>query len=451
VVADRIIGDIAASGWPVGDTVGSESELLDRYRVSRAVLREAVCLVEHLQVACMRRGPGGGLVVLAPSSDPVTDAVSVYLVYVGAEIDEVFEARLALEEAAVDLATARLDEQHRAELHALLTRERSGDVDDLREMHHLVATMTDNPALAFFVDLLSRATLLYLPDTVPQSKELFTNSVTAHAAIADAILGAEPGLARSRMRKHLRAEADYLRTRHPSRRRLADLPDLVGRTDKVAEQTARQIFRDVASDGWPVGAHLGSESELIERYGVSRGALREAVRVLEHHHVAAMRRGPGGGLFVLEPGVESITAGVALHVDRLGVEPRHLFEVRVAIELAVLNLAMAHLDDVALDRLEHALETERTATSSELTLTGHDLHIVLAGLTGNPVIELLVQVLVRVTRFHMAAPGEADEPIPTRDVIGVHQGLVDAVVSRDLELARHRMRRHLDALMRWIR
>ena len=64
VVADRILGDIAEEGWPEGEVVGSEAELLERYGVSRAVFREAVRLLEHLQVARMRRGPGGGLVVL---------------------------------------------------------------------------------------------------------------------------------------------------------------------------------------------------------------------------------------------------------------------------------------------------------------------------------------------------------------------------------------------------
>lgn len=54
------------------------------------------------------------------------------------------------------------------------------------------------------------------------------------------------------MRKHLLVEADNLRSRRPSRRGLADLPDVVGRSDKRAEQTARQIFNEVATAGWPV-------------------------------------------------------------------------------------------------------------------------------------------------------------------------------------------------------
>ena len=62
----------------------------------------------------------------------------------------------------------------------------------------------------------------------------------------------------------------------------------------------------------------------MERYDVSRAVLREAVRVLEHHQVARMRRGPGGGLFVAEPGVEAVTEAVALQIDRLGIGPEHL-------------------------------------------------------------------------------------------------------------------------------
>ncbi|HEY2999260.1 MAG TPA: GntR family transcriptional regulator, partial [Acidimicrobiales bacterium] len=119
-VADRIVDDVARLGWPEGEVVGSEPELLERYGVSRAVFREAVRLVEHKHVARMRRGPGGGLVVTAPSVDALADAASVYLFYVGAEIDDVFEARLALEEAAAELAPARLEEGHIAALRELV-------------------------------------------------------------------------------------------------------------------------------------------------------------------------------------------------------------------------------------------------------------------------------------------------------------------------------------------
>ena len=38
-VADLIIEDVMALGWPVGEVLGSEADLLERYQVSRAVFR----------------------------------------------------------------------------------------------------------------------------------------------------------------------------------------------------------------------------------------------------------------------------------------------------------------------------------------------------------------------------------------------------------------------------
>lgn len=450
-IADQIVGDIAALGWPEGRIVGSEAELLEKHGVSRAVFREAVRLLEHLHVARMRRGPGGGLLVMAPSVDSVTDAVSVYLFYVGAEVDEVFDARLALEEAAAELAPDRLEEPDIAALRRLVDDERSGDVRDPRELHRLVAEATANPALAFFVDLLNRVTLLYLPGNPTFSKQTIGESHGAHAAIVDAILGGDGSRARQRMRKHLLAEAEYLRARRPSRRRLADLPEVVGRSDKRGERTARQIFHEVATSGWPVGQLLGSEADLMARFDISRAVLREAVRVLEHHQVARMRRGPGGGLFVAEPGVEAVTEAVALQVDRLGMQPEHLFELRSAVEMLVLDLVLATIDEHGEARLRAALEAERAATRSDFAVVGHDLHAVLAAVAGNRVVELLVLVLVRLTRFHSAAPEGVEDPLPTGDVIHVHDRIVEAILAGDLDLARHRMRRHLDALRNWSR
>jgi DNA-binding FadR family transcriptional regulator len=450
-VADQIVGDIAARGWAEGDMIGSEVDLLERYEVSRAVFREAVRLLEHLHVARMRRGPGGGLMVMAPTVDSVTDAVSVYLFYVGADIDEVFDARLALEEVAAELAPERLDEAAIARLRDLLAREAAGTVGDHRELHNLVAHTTGNPALEFLVDLLNRVTLLYLPPGTTLPKDTIGESARAHAAIVESILAGDSSRATRRMRKHLTAEAEFLRARRPSRRRLADLPDMVGRSDKLAEQTALQIFREVALDGWPVGQLLGSEAERMDRYDVSRAVLREAVRVLEHHQVARMRRGPGGGLIVAEPGVEAVTEAVALQVDRLGIRPEHLMEVRGAVEMKVLGLVMARLDGDIEARLRDALDAERAATTAEFVVMGHDLHGVLGSVAGNRVLELLTLVLVRLARFHFYAPPDAPDRLPTGDVMHVHERIVEAILDRDLDLARHRMRRHLDALERWVR
>ena len=91
-----------------GKSLGSEQALQQRYRVSRSVLREAVRLVEHHQVARMRRGPNGGLLVCEPDAAPATHAIIIYLEYLGTTTGELLDARLLLEPLAASLA-ARTD------------------------------------------------------------------------------------------------------------------------------------------------------------------------------------------------------------------------------------------------------------------------------------------------------------------------------------------------------
>ena len=70
---------------------------------------------------------------------------------------------------------------------------------------------------------------------------------------------------------------------------------------KKAEIVADQIEQTIVGQRWEPGDLFGSEVQLIARYGVSRAVFREAVRLLEHHGLAEMRRGLHGGLFIRQP------------------------------------------------------------------------------------------------------------------------------------------------------
>jgi len=425
--------------------------LRQRYGVSRAVFREAVRLLEHQQVASMRRGPGGGLIVGSPSVDSVTDALMVYLVFIKASLAEVYEARLAVEEAAAELATMNLSEDGMLRLRDLAARERAGEVFDHREFHALAARLTRNPALEFFVDLLNRVTLLYHPESREFTPTVLLSSADAHAKIIESIVGGNASRARDRMRQHLEAEADFLSSRTPSQPQLGTVFATNSESNKLGENVARQLFAEITDAGWPVGESLGSQPGLMVRFDIGRAALREAVRVLEHHQIARMRRGPGGGLFVTEPTAEAATVAIAMNLDRQGIKPVHLFEVRQIVEMTVLDKVIAQFDDEISEKLHAVLEAEHKMSRSEFAVVGHDFHTALAEVSGNRVLALLTDVLVFVSRSHGAVPEDAVGPLPTEEVMHTHHAIVSAIAARDADLARHRMRRHLGALVRWVR
>ncbi len=78
-IAASIEADLIAQGWPTGAIYGSESRLADQFGVCRIVLREAVRILESRGTAGMRRGPHGGLVVLAPDLVAVLEAIHRYV------------------------------------------------------------------------------------------------------------------------------------------------------------------------------------------------------------------------------------------------------------------------------------------------------------------------------------------------------------------------------------
>lgn len=451
VVASKIEQEVIDRGWPTGEVIGSEPELLERYDVSRGVLREAIRLVEHKQIGRMRRGPSGGLVVTTPDVGPVIDAVSVYVRYTQVTLDELFEARKIIEAVATEVAAARLTEADLARLRELSN---GGDGSDPHALHRHLGQLTGNPAIELFNDLLTALTALYVGSlrVSPASRKQWNaESDHAHEAIVDALVSGNAGLASHRMEVHLDALADLLRRRHASQTVLSELLGRSGGASKMAEELARTIFRDVAERGWPTGEVLGSEAELIEQYEVSRAVLREAVRLLEHHGIARMRRGPGGGLVVTEPGADPIADAMTLYLEFQGVTPAHLYEARVALELAAVELAASRLDDEGVATLRASLGAEKHDAEQNLNETSHVLHLVVAELGGNRLLVLLLGILVRLSARHTpplvdGAPSVAE--LATR-VHRAHAGIVEAIIAGDPSLARHRMQRHLAALVPW--
>jgi DNA-binding FadR family transcriptional regulator len=453
LVADRIVEDVIAAGWPVGEVLGSEPELLQRYDVSRAVFREAVRLVEHQQVVRTRRGPGGGLVVTEPTIEAVIDALIFYLHRVDARLDEVFEARVVLEGIATELAASRVGETDIAGLRELGAREAAGDFVDPRALHTVLAGMSGNPALELFVNALNRVAMLYSTDWESLGTKVASDMTHAHARVIDAVVTGDGALASRRMRKHLEAEGDFLRRRRSTRQ---ILPDAVlldsAEGSKRADAVARAIALRIVGEARPPGELVATEPELMEEHGVSRAVLREAIRLIEHHQIAVMKRGPGGGLMVAAPSAAAVTDVVALYLARREMRLPDLADLRVGVESALVDLAVARLDDAGADQLADALDRETAAFDEGRSEIVHDLHAVVAGLSGNRVLELVALVLIRLCRIYQI------ERLPTsrrkeirREVHQTHEGIADAMRGGDADLARHRMRRHLEAVATFMR
>ncbi|MGC9537415.1 FadR/GntR family transcriptional regulator [Streptomyces sp. UG1] len=215
---------------------------------------------------------------------------------------------------------------------------------------------------------------------------------------------------------------------------------------KLAEKIAYQLEQEIVASGFPVGKVLGSETALIARLGISRAVFREAIRVLEHHGVATMRRGPGGGLVVTAPETHSAVRATALMLEYMKASPQHVFEARSALELKCVELATEKIDESGIVRLRETLAQEQEK-QHEGDVGTHGLHTALAEMTGNPALALFVEVLTNLSRT-----GNKREHTPqaAADVRVAHQKIADAVIAGDAAVARHRMQVHLAAVGKWL-
>jgi DNA-binding FadR family transcriptional regulator len=218
VLAAAIRDDIASSGWQVGEVFGSEVALLERYRVSRAVLREAVRLLEYHAVATTRRGPGGGLVVAEPQAQASIDTIALYLQFRQPRREDLTLIRDAIEIDNVAKVVRRRDA---AEVREFLDRHRllieaAGDdpgkagVEEFL-FHTGLASLAGNAVLALFLRILVELFRRHWASTeqpIPSHADLL-DVRHAHLRIIEAIVQGDESLARHRTRRHLDAAASW--------------------------------------------------------------------------------------------------------------------------------------------------------------------------------------------------------------------------------------------------
>src|SRR5690554_8119325 len=80
-----------------------------------------------------------------------------------------------------------------------------------------------------------------------------------------------------------------------------------------AARKAASVLRDHILAGHE-GEYLGSESELLERLGISRPTFRQAARLLEHEQLLVIKRGVGGGFYSRRPSIHTVANSAALYL-----------------------------------------------------------------------------------------------------------------------------------------
>jgi DNA-binding FadR family transcriptional regulator len=216
------------------------------------------------------------------------------------------------------------------------------------------------------------------------------------------------------------------------------------RRQKVYEEIARRLEEQILDGRLQPGDVLPSERELMERHGVGRPAVREALMSLQKSGLIAIQNGERAR--VVRPSAMSL-------VGELGSAARYLLnqtdgirqfqQARLFFEVGLVRFAAERGTEVDLQRLGRALAANEAAIAdmAAFARTDVDFHFVLAEIPRNPIFvamhialaEWLTEQRVSTLRQRGVA----------RAALKSHRAIFKAIEARDPDQAEAAMRDHL--------
>ena len=434
-LARSIILDIVEAKRNVGDFLGSQRELAERYRTSWPTLAQAVRWLEDDGICAMRTGRGGGLVVTAAPSDSAARAMHLYLVGQAVDRGHLAEAGEAVDELIAARACARLS---RADVDALDKLLGAGDRDPattIAGIDSAVVAAARQPVLALFAQVLG----LLEADDLERAPANLDEELALRRGLALAVIAGEPVNAAQLMAK---------------RRRWPDLPgEAPPRAPRRSEALARTIEARIRAEALPPGTRLGLERELMERFAASRLTLRAALRLLERAGRVMTLPGRGGGIFVGDLRPDTAVDAATLYLTTIRLRASEQMEARAALEARAVQLAARRATPVQAAALRHAIERERQAVldlQPDWGARGAEVERAILQACNNPVLSFFTHMLIELA-FRQVDQTEVaigpEEMAPR--VAAAHQTIAAEVLSGRPEHAARETLLHVQALMSW--
>ena len=223
-------------------------------------------------------------------------------------------------------------------------------------------------------------------------------------------------------------------------------------------QVAEAIKDWVVEQGLQAGDRLPAEANLIERFSMSKGTIREAMRILEAQGLIRTRTGPGGGSFVHEVSRQRAKALLGNYFFFKDLTIGDIYQLRLQLEPELAASLAGNVSDEVLQSLESIVaEYANPATDLDEERAQHiaslRFHGILAAQAGNPllgfVVDFMVNLLSDLTVYRrLYSPPNIELWQQGQD----HQrALIQALRDGDADAARAIMADHMEtawALMR---
>src|SRR6516164_9637810 len=215
------------------------------------------------------------------------------------------------------------------------------------------------------------------------------------------------------------------------------------RTSRLYEQIVQQIEDSILKGALKPGDQLPAERELAQNFGVSRTAVREAVKALREKGLVEAYS--GRGTFITNGTSQAIRQSLDLMIRISQQEGlAHVSELRQILEPEIAALAALRIEEQLLTTMRDAVATmDRSLHDPDPYIEADlDFHLALAEAAGNPLVLSLLDSIVGLLREQRMHIFKVDGG-PERGQFH-HKRILAAIEARDADKARAAMRAHLD-------
>jgi DNA-binding FadR family transcriptional regulator len=205
---------------------------------------------------------------------------------------------------------------------------------------------------------------------------------------------------------------------------------------RTHEQVVAEIENRLISGSLKAGDRLPPERQFAEALGVSRGAVREALRILEAIGVveAGTGSGPTSGSMIVKDSIAGMAMVMRIHLQLASFTQDDLVQVRLMIEKMAARKAAETATAEDLADLQSLVEAMRgvhtTATYNDLDSA---FHVRIVRASGNGLAAVLMAAMREALRQAMVtAFSSLDDPEATMKVLtDEHAAIVAAIAAGD--------------------
>jgi GntR family transcriptional regulator, transcriptional repressor for pyruvate dehydrogenase complex len=226
-------------------------------------------------------------------------------------------------------------------------------------------------------------------------------------------------------------------------------PRPIKRGAKVAEALAQEIVHEIVSRKLPPGTLLASEAQMLEDYGVGRGSLREALRILEVHGLITMKPGRNGGPMVIEVGTRDYGRMSSLFFHIGGVTFEQLVNARLVMEPIMARMAAERRAGDLEGKVPDPKDTPLGDDDEVYFGATQGFHKTVASMSGNPILNLFAMSLEDI--FQDQISGVLFPKSKRKQVLSVHEDIAEAISEGRADDAEKLMREHMQEYADYVR